>query len=101
MKPKSKIQSLKTILLDPYCISTIFFVVWVVFFDYQNVFSQHTLYARLKKLEEDHIYYTSQIKQIKKEKKELLNNCDLLEKFAREKYYMKKEKEDLYIIVQD
>ncbi|WP_339044300.1 hypothetical protein [Cardinium endosymbiont of Tipula unca] len=52
-------------------------------------------------MQEDRIYYVHKIRQIKKEKKELLNNCDLIEKFSREKYYMKKEKEDLYIIVQE
>lgn len=101
MNRKNKIQHIKTILLEPYFISTIFFATWMLFFDYQNVFSQYRLYTRLEKLQEDRLYYMHKIKQIKKEKKELLNNCDLIEKFAREKYYMKQEKEDLYIIVQE
>ena len=45
------------------------------------------------------MYYLQKIKEVKKDKKELLNDKELLEKFAREKYCMKKEKEDLYICV--
>ncbi|WP_221179600.1 hypothetical protein [Candidatus Cardinium hertigii] len=55
----------------------------------------------MQKLKEEKKYYTSYIQQIKKEKKECIDNNDILEKLAREKYYMKREKEDLYIITQE
>jgi len=41
------------------------------------------------------------IKDVEKDREELLSNDKLLEKFAREKYLMKKPTEDLYVIVQD
>jgi cell division protein FtsB len=41
------------------------------------------------------------IKEVEKDREELLSNNELLEKFAREKYLMKKESEDLYILVPD
>jgi cell division protein FtsB len=100
MNRTNKIQRIKKMLLDPYLISTVSFATWMLFFDYQNVFSQYRLYKSLQKLNEDRVYYSTHIKQIRKEKKELLHNDDLLEKFAREKYYMKREKEDLYIVIE-
>jgi len=44
-------------------------------------------------------YYEQQIKDVKQEKNELLTNKDSLERFAREQYMMKKDNEDLYVIV--
>ncbi|ROT47382.1 septum formation initiator family protein [Candidatus Cardinium hertigii] len=96
-----KFLYLKKVLLNLYFISTFFFTIWLLFFDYQNIFSQYELYKRLQKLKEEKKYYTSYIQQIKKEKKECIDNNDILEKLAREKYYMKREKEDLYIITQE
>ncbi|WP_250238712.1 FtsB family cell division protein [Cardinium endosymbiont of Oedothorax gibbosus] len=91
-------QPIKKVLLDPYFILTILFAVWMLFLDYQNVFVQYRLYKCWQKLQAEAIDYKFQIQQIKKEKKELIDNMDFLEKVAREKYYMKRAKEDLYII---
>lgn len=99
MNYKNKIQPIKKVLLDPYCILTILLAVWMLFLDYQNVFVQYRLYKRWQKLQADTIDYKLQIQQIKKEKKELVDNIDFLEQVAREKYYMKRAQEDLYIII--
>ncbi|WP_243518905.1 MULTISPECIES: septum formation initiator family protein [unclassified Candidatus Cardinium] len=101
MKYLNSIQSIKKVLLDPYAISTVFFAVWMLCFDDQNLGVQASLYNRLKKLKTDRVEYISQIQQIKKDKKELVGNLDFLEKMAREKYYMKREKEDLYVIMRE
>jgi len=53
----------------------------------------------LQKLRQDDAYYRTQIQWIENKKNALLDDKDRLEKIAREKYYMKREKEDLYIIV--
>jgi cell division protein FtsB len=38
---------------------------------------------------------------VKKDREELLSNQELLEKFAREKYLMKKKTEDIYLVVEE
>ncbi len=91
---------IRQIVLDPLCIFTVAFAVWMLFFDDQNVFVQYRLYKIWQKLNQDRSYYTIQIQRIKKEKHELLHNDSLLEKFAREKYYMKREQETLYVIIE-
>lgn len=94
-----QINFVKKIFLDPYFISTIFFTIWMIFLDHQNVFVQYKLHKRWQQLQNSVINYNIDIQRIKKEKKELVDNLDFLEKIAREKYYMKRHQEDLYIIV--
>ena len=75
------------------------FITWILFFDAENLVSQFKIITKLENLENEQMYYLQKIKEVKKDKKKFLNDKELLEQFAREKYYMKKEKEDLYICV--
>jgi len=52
-------------------------------------------------LEAEKAYYLEKIIEVKEDREVLLSNKDLLEKFAREKYFMKKSSEDLYIVVEE
>jgi cell division protein FtsB len=54
--------------------------------------------SKLRALESEKEYYEAKILEVEKDRKELMTNKELLEKFAREKYLMKKETEDLFII---
>jgi len=54
--------------------------------------------AKLRSLNDEKEYYQEKITEVEKDRKELMTNKELLEKFAREKYLMKKEKEDIFII---
>ena len=83
---------------NKYLISSVFFIVWISFFDKFNVFKIIKRKQELNQLTESKQYYK---KEIEKSKKELLNlreNSSNIEKIAREKYLMKKENEDLFII---
>ncbi|MEL6606644.1 MAG: septum formation initiator family protein [Bacteroidota bacterium] len=86
---------------NSYFLMGLAFLVWMLFFDSEDLITQYRLRSKLSKLEAEKTYYQEQIEQIKRDKEELVNNEDLLEKFAREKYFMKKEKEDLYIVVDE
>ncbi len=54
---------------------------------------------KLSEKEEEKEFYLQKISEVKKDREELLSNQELLEKYAREKYLMKKPAEDLFIIV--
>ena len=54
----------------------------------------------LNKLEEEREFYQGEIKQIRADLKELKTNPKTLEKFAREKYLMKKDEEEIFVIVE-
>ncbi len=77
------------------------FLIWMLFFDSNDFFNQYRLSRKLTNLEKQKTYYLEKIDQVKKDREELFSNQELLEKFAREKYLMKKENEDLYIIVEE
>lgn len=73
------------------------FLVWMVFFDTNSYFIHKELNDDVKALEETKEFYRE---EIKKDRTfiETMKDSDEVEKYAREKYYLKKEKEDIYII---
>jgi cell division protein DivIC len=88
-------------LKNKYYISIIVFVVWIAFFDRNDFISQYTYNQKLKQLKRDREYFINEIKKDRKNLDELISNSKNLEKFAREKYLMKKENEDIFILVED
>jgi len=71
------------------------FIVWMLFFDERDFFTIRHYRQELKELQQSKNYYTSEIKA----NQDKLNiNPTSLEKAAREKYYMKRDNEDLYLI---
>ncbi len=85
-------------LKSKYMIAAIAFMVWLVFFDHNDLFTQIERTQELKHLESGKRYYSEQIENIKVELSALENDSLSLEKVAREKYMMKKDNEDLFII---
>jgi cell division protein FtsB len=68
-------------------------------FDRNDVASQYDYRIKVAKLEEEKDFYTTEIAKADKELKELTTNVQSLEKFARERYLMKRENEDIFIVV--
>jgi len=73
----------------------------MLFFDSNDIITQLKLSHKQSELESAREYYENKIVEVKNDREALLNNEELLEKLAREKYLMKKESEDLYIIVEE
>jgi cell division protein FtsB len=86
------------IITNKYFLAITFFVVWMLFFDERNYFDQRDERQKLEKLEAKKKYYETEIEKARKELQELQNNPAALEKYARERYLMKKQGEDIYII---
>ncbi|MEZ2336604.1 FtsB family cell division protein [Mucilaginibacter sp. RCC_168] len=78
---------------------TLAFLVWMIFFDKNDLFSQYEYRRQVNKLKEERDFYKKETDQVNKELDELTSNPQKLEKFAREKYLMKKDNEDVYVIV--
>ena len=95
------INKLPPVLKNFYFIAGVVFILWMLFIDSNDLYSQYKRQKKLKELEHQKTYYTQKINEVEKEREELLSNQELLEKFAREKYLMKKESEDLYILVSE
>ena len=85
-------------LKNKYFISFAAFTVIMLFLDKNDYFTQLGRKKELKKLEHGKAYYTREIEAERKELELLKRNPATLEKYAREKYFMKKDNEDLLII---
>ena len=77
------------------------FVVWMLFFDEKDVFTQIKRTRELEKIENRIAFYRQEIDQTKKQIEQLDTDPAMLEKFAREKYFMKRDNEEVFIIEYD
>jgi cell division protein FtsB len=80
-----------------YIVTGLCFFVWMLFLDSNDLISRFKLGAKLRNLDREKAYYQEKIADVEKDRHELMTDR-LLEKFAREKYLMKKETEDIFII---
>ncbi len=92
-----KDKSWKTFLKNKYVWVLLFFISWMVFLDNYSYFDHRILDQQISELEDNREYYQTEIKKDQEKIKEL-NNSEEIEKYAREKYYMKKDSEDIYLI---
>jgi cell division protein FtsB len=84
-----------------YVVTASAFVLWMVFFDTNDSITQIKNTILLQQLKSDTSYYSQKVKQVQKDKKELNSSNKLLEKFAREKYLMKKKEEEIFVIQEE
>ena len=84
-----------------YFVSAVLFAGWMLFFDANDFYSQYQLKKKLNDLEDQREHYLKEIEQVKEDREALLNDDAQLERFAREKYYMKKEGEEVFIVVEE
>ncbi len=94
-------QQLRGIFANKYLITGIAFAIWMLFFDRNDVTLQLKRVHELRKLQESEERMDKQITDTKQELSLLKTNPETLEKYARERYLMKKENEDLFIITSD
>ncbi|MBS1920139.1 MAG: septum formation initiator family protein [Bacteroidetes bacterium] len=85
-------------LKSKYFIAFTAFAVILIFFDKNDLFTQLARHHELKELQQSKQYFTTQIALERKQLEELKNNPATLEKYAREKYLMKRDNEDLFLI---
>ena len=93
-----KFGSALKIFRNKYIFSVIVFVIWVSFFDRNDMWTQWDRKQELRKLETSETFYEKEIATTKKDLIELNNYPAVLEKFSREKFYLKKPNEEIFII---
>jgi cell division protein DivIC len=92
---KPLIDQLPAPFRNKYFLVLILFVGWLVFFDKHQVLTQWDLHQTLQNLEEEKAFYEEKIEEAWEDKQDIEVNR---EKFAREKYYLKKKDEDVFVI---
>lgn len=86
-------------LKNKYLLSVLAILLWLIFFDKNDVFTQAELIQKCNKLKAEREYYQREITSNKKGLEELQVNARTLETFARETYMMKRDNEDLFVFV--
>lgn len=81
-----------------YFLVLVFFFAWMIFVDKHDVWTQWKLARTLQHLKGDKKYYENKIIEVKQDKLDIERNK---EKFAREKYFMKKDDEEVFIILKE
>ncbi|QYA26993.1 septum formation initiator family protein [Gramella sp. MT6] len=88
------------IISNKYMLISLVFVIWMFFLDTNSWFIHHELDQEIDELQDNKEYYQKEIAKDKAVIEKLQDSVEL-EKFARQKYYMKRPDEDIYIIEYD
>jgi len=85
---------------NKYVLILVLFLVWMIFFDANSYLIHHELDSEINALDDNAEFYQKEINHDKTFIQKM-EDSNQIEKFAREKYYLKKENEDIYIIVDE
>ena len=78
----------------------IFFIIWMIYFDSNSLLTHKKLNKDIEELNERKSYYNNEIKKDQRELK-MMQSDSGLEKYAREKLFMKKDNEEIFLIEYD
>ena len=81
-------------------IATVAFAVWMLFFDRHDLATQYSYYSELKNLQAEKAFLTTEIEEVAHTIEALKSDPETLQRMAREKYKMKKENEDVFVLVE-
>ena len=100
---KKKIMDTRVVkfVWNRYFILTIAFAVWMFFFDQNSFFVHRELDKQIKLLEVDESYFQEHLNTETEKLDQLNSNPAEIERIAREKHFLKKDDEDIFIIEQE
>lgn len=88
-------------LRNKYILTAVIFTLWLLIFDQNNLTERRKSTAAYDLLLQEKAYYQKKIEEDRRRINELKTNTENLEKFAREQYLMKKDNEDIFVIVDE
>ncbi len=92
------IQQLPKPLKNKYIITLILFIFWIFLLDDYNILNQNKIQKEVNKLKQQKEFYISETERDSIELLNLKTNPNQQERFAREKFLMRKDNEDIFII---
>jgi cell division protein FtsB len=98
MWQKFKNSLLFRLLKNKFLIAGFLFLIWITFFDANNLIDWVKVRKNVKEQNRQIKYYQNEIENIDKKLNELNSNLDSLEKFAREQFYFKNPDEDIFVV---
>lgn len=94
-------KKIPTILQNRYVLVLLGFILYITFFDAHDLISQFQIRWRLHKINNEMEYLHHELDNARNQTIELSTDKAMLEKFAREQYRMKRENEDVFVILQE
>jgi len=89
------------VIRNKYVLTLLVFGIWIFLFDQNNLVDRFQDVHKLNALEQEKEYYKVKIEDDQRRMKELISDKDNLEKFAREEYLMKRDNEDVFVVIKD
>jgi hypothetical protein len=96
---KKFLDRIPPFLKNKYLLTGVAFIILMLFLDRNNLVSQYKMRKELNGLRRELQFYRDQATMDSIELSRLLGDSTELEKLGREKYMMKRDSEDIYIIV--
>jgi cell division protein FtsB len=93
------IKKIFNIIVNKYTITLAAFAVWIIFFDSSSVLNRMKYKEKLNSLKQEKHFYLEEIKKDSILSQKLISDTTEIEKFARENYLMKKQKEDVFLVI--
>ncbi|HEX6333799.1 MAG TPA: septum formation initiator family protein [Flavisolibacter sp.] len=94
------LRNISSIILNKYLLTLTVFVAWLLFFDRNDLFTQLEWRKELRELQKSKAYLEHEIAENRRFSNELKNNPAAIEKLVREKYLMKRDNEDLFLVLE-
>jgi hypothetical protein len=85
--------------INKYFLTTLGFVIWMLFFDSNNFLTRRKLKEKLEGYRQEKEFYLHEIYNDSLMNVKLQSDSSAIEQFAREKYLMKREQEDLFLVI--
>ena len=93
------LKKILKIFFNKYTITLLLFGVWMMFFDNSSLLNRMKYKEKLNNLKQEKRVYLNEIKNDSILTEKLLSDTLEMEKFARENYLMKKDKEDVFLVI--
>ncbi|WP_447641203.1 MULTISPECIES: FtsB family cell division protein [Chitinophagaceae] len=91
-------QNIVKYLKNKYIIALVVFVLLLLFFDRNDIFTQMQRKKELNKILASQEFYKKEIDSTKQKLDELRSNPSALEHYAREELFMRKDSEDIFVL---
>ena len=94
-------QKIRGLFKNFYFLFFLCFVLWMTIIDSNGFINRYRLSDKLSELNSQKEFYVKEIDKVSLDKERFESDQELLEKYAREKYLMKKESEDIFYVIKE
>jgi cell division protein DivIC len=98
---KGRLTGVLRIISNKYLITSVGFLVLILFFDGNNLLSRYHVKQELNQMYRQKAYYQKEITENEHIRKQLTHDLSRVEAYGRENYLMKRDNEDIFLIIEE